>query len=162
MLKVGEMLGFADLFYSGLLKRPAHSIEVVLLYALVGDDYLCLPLDFHVRKPDPKGPGHRCLNGMELAQKMVEDLHHAMRVHFLKLDGHYLVADHTLRHMRSEFYDPSDVVDRQGWEMWQQAGALDARSRARKIARDILANHWPEPLDPEAESWIRGRFDLKI
>ena len=76
--------------------------------------------------------------------------------------GHYLVADHTLRHMRSEFYYPSDVVDRQGWEMWQQAGALDARSRARKIARDILANHWPEPLDPEAESWIRGRFDLKI
>jgi len=76
--------------------------------------------------------------------------------------GHYLVTDHTLRHMRSEFYYPSDVVDRQGWEMWQQAGALDARSRARKIARDILANHWPEPLDPEAESWIRGRFDLKI
>ena len=93
LLKVGEMLGLADLFYSGMLKRPAHSIEVVMLYALVGDDYLCLPLDFHLRKPDPKGPGHPCLNGMELAQKMIEDLHHAMRVHFLTLDGHYLVAD---------------------------------------------------------------------
>lgn len=93
LLKVGEMLGLADLFYSGLLKRPAHSIEVVMLYALVGEDYLCLPLDFRLRKPDPKGPGHPCLNGMELAQKMLEDLHHTMRVHFLQLDGHYLVAD---------------------------------------------------------------------
>ena len=93
LLKVGEMLGLADLFYSGMLHRPAHSIEVVMLYALVGDDYLCLPLDFHLRKPDPKGSGHPCLDGMALAQKMMEDLHHAMRVHFLKLDGHYLVAD---------------------------------------------------------------------
>jgi len=33
LLKVGEMLGLSDLFYSGMLKRPSHSIEVVLLYA---------------------------------------------------------------------------------------------------------------------------------
>jgi len=76
--------------------------------------------------------------------------------------GHYLIADHTLRHMRSEFYYPSAVVDRQGWDMWQQDGGLDARERAREIARDILANHWPEPLDPAVESWIRERFELRI
>jgi trimethylamine--corrinoid protein Co-methyltransferase len=38
--------------------------------------------------------------------------------------GHYLMADHTLQYMRSEFYYPSGVVDRQGWEMWQQGGGL--------------------------------------
>jgi trimethylamine--corrinoid protein Co-methyltransferase len=76
--------------------------------------------------------------------------------------GHYLMADHTLRHMRSEFYYPSDVVDRRGWEGWQAAGALDARERAKTIARQILAEHQPEPLDPDVESWIRGRFELAI
>jgi trimethylamine--corrinoid protein Co-methyltransferase len=76
--------------------------------------------------------------------------------------GHFLMADHTLRHMRSEFYYPSTVVDRQSWDAWHQDGALDARERAREIARDILANHRPEPLDPATESWIRERFELSV
>jgi trimethylamine--corrinoid protein Co-methyltransferase len=76
--------------------------------------------------------------------------------------GHYLMAEHTIRHMRSEFYYPSAVVDRQGRDMWQQEGGLDARERARQIARDILANHRPAPLDPAVEGWIRQRFELRI
>ncbi len=76
--------------------------------------------------------------------------------------GHYLMAKHTLRHMRSELYYPSNVVDRQGWDMWQQDGALDAQERAKQIARDILAEHQPEPLYPDVENWIRQRFELKI
>ncbi len=76
--------------------------------------------------------------------------------------GHYLVSEHTIRHMRSEFYFPSAVVDRQGWEMWQQDGGRDAVERAREIACDILANHRPEPLSPAVENWIRERFGLRI
>jgi len=76
--------------------------------------------------------------------------------------GHYLMAGHTIRHMRSEFFYPSAVVDRQGWDMWQQDGALDARQRARQIARDILVGHRPEPLAPTVESWLRQRFELLI
>jgi trimethylamine--corrinoid protein Co-methyltransferase len=76
--------------------------------------------------------------------------------------GHYLMADHTLRYMRSELYYPSAVVNRQDWDTWQQEGGLDARERAREIARDILSNHQPEPIDPQVEKWIRGRFKLRI
>jgi trimethylamine--corrinoid protein Co-methyltransferase len=76
--------------------------------------------------------------------------------------GHYLTAQHTIRHMRSEFYYPSAVVDRQGREMWQQDGALDARERAVAIARDIMANHRPEPLEPAVDNWIHERFELVI
>jgi trimethylamine--corrinoid protein Co-methyltransferase len=76
--------------------------------------------------------------------------------------GHYLMAEHTIRHMRSEFYYPSAVVDRQGWDMWQEAGALGAQERAKEIARDILADHQPEPLDPDVESWIRQRFEVRV
>jgi trimethylamine--corrinoid protein Co-methyltransferase len=32
--------------------------------------------------------------------------------------GHYRMEEHTLRHLRSEFYYPSAVVDRKGWESW--------------------------------------------
>ncbi len=76
--------------------------------------------------------------------------------------GHYLMADHTLRYMRSEFYYPSAVVDRQGWEQWQKAGGLDARERAKEIARDILAHHQPDPLDPAVQDWAVRRFDLRL
>jgi trimethylamine--corrinoid protein Co-methyltransferase len=76
--------------------------------------------------------------------------------------GHYLMSGHTLQYMRSEFYYPSATVDRQGWDMWQQGGGLDARERARQIARDILDHHHPESLDPAVESWIRQRFKLQI
>jgi trimethylamine--corrinoid protein Co-methyltransferase len=81
--------------------------------------------------------------------------------------GHFLMSEHTIRHMRSEFYYPSAVVDRRGWDMWQQDGGLDAaeagvRERAREIARDILASHRPQPLDLAVDGWIRERFELRI
>jgi trimethylamine--corrinoid protein Co-methyltransferase len=72
--------------------------------------------------------------------------------------GHFLMSEHTIRHMRSELYYPSAVVDRQGWDMWQAAGGQDAVERASKIARDILATHQPQPLDPTVDAWIKERF----
>jgi trimethylamine--corrinoid protein Co-methyltransferase len=72
--------------------------------------------------------------------------------------GHYLVDEHTLRYMRTEHYYPSAVFDRQGREMWEEAGATDAWTRAKEIARRILAEHRPELLDPQVDEWIRGRF----
>lgn len=76
--------------------------------------------------------------------------------------GHFLLAEHTVRHMRSELYYPSAVVDRQGWDGWQQDGGLDARERARRIARDILQHHQPAPLDPVVKQRIRRQFGPRI
>ena len=76
--------------------------------------------------------------------------------------GHFLMADHTIRHMRSEFYYPSAVVDRKGWDMWLQDGCQDALERAQGMTRDILASHQPDPLDPAVERWIRERFELRL
>jgi hypothetical protein len=93
LLKAGEMLGFAGLFYSGMLKRTAQSIEVVLLYAMIGEDRLCLPMDFRLRRPDPEGPGHPCKTALDLAFEMLETLVRSLKAHGLHLDGHFLVAD---------------------------------------------------------------------
>jgi trimethylamine--corrinoid protein Co-methyltransferase len=72
--------------------------------------------------------------------------------------GHYLMDEHTLRYMRTEHYYPSAIFDRQGREMWEEAGATDAWARAKEVARRILAEHQPEPLDPAVDAWIRERF----
>ena len=72
--------------------------------------------------------------------------------------GHYLMEEHTLRYMRTEHYYPSAVFDRQGREAWEEAGGTDAWTRAKEIARRILAEHQPEALDPATDAWIRERF----
>ena len=71
--------------------------------------------------------------------------------------GHYLMEEHTMRYMRTELYYPSAVFDRQGREMWEETGGTDAWTRAKEIARHILAEHQPEPLDPQVDAWIRER-----
>jgi hypothetical protein len=92
LLKVGKMLGMTGMFYSGMLHRPAHSIEVVVLYGVVGEGWLCLPLDFRIRKPD-SSQGAPCLTGIQLAKAMLEDLHRSLTCRFLGLEGHFLIAD---------------------------------------------------------------------
>jgi trimethylamine--corrinoid protein Co-methyltransferase len=72
--------------------------------------------------------------------------------------GHYLMDDHTLRFLRTEHYYPSAVFDRQGRGLWEQAGATDAWARAKEITRRILAEHEPEPIDPQVDAWIREHF----
>ncbi len=37
-------------------------------------------------------------------------------------------------------------------------GAKDARSRAKEIARRILAEHEPTPINPGVDAWIKERF----
>ena len=76
--------------------------------------------------------------------------------------GHYLMDEYTLRHMRTEHYYPSAVFDRKGREMWEEAGSTDAWARAKEIARRILAEHRPEPLDPQVDEWIRKRFSSSL
>jgi trimethylamine--corrinoid protein Co-methyltransferase len=76
--------------------------------------------------------------------------------------GHFLMSDHTIKHMRSELYYPSAVVDRQGWDAWKEDGEQDARARAQRIARNILSDHQPKPLDADTDRWIRERFELLI
>lgn len=75
--------------------------------------------------------------------------------------GHFLAERHTIQHMRSEFFYPR-VADRQSREDWEAAGALDARERARQRAKEILATHRPDPIPPEIDARIRGRFRILL
>jgi trimethylamine--corrinoid protein Co-methyltransferase len=74
--------------------------------------------------------------------------------------GHYLLEDHTVEHLRSEYYFPSLVMDRQARDQWVEDGSHDARARARYLALQILNSHVPEPLPEEVASRIRERFPI--
>lgn len=70
--------------------------------------------------------------------------------------GNYLSEPHTVRHMRSEFFYPK-VADRRNRARWEAGGATDARERARTIARELLAEHRPEPVPDDVVAEIREK-----
>lgn len=58
--KYGQDLELVGTWYSGQHKRVVSGIDGVLLIVVIGDGKLVVPVDFTVRRPDPKGPGARC------------------------------------------------------------------------------------------------------
>ena len=72
--------------------------------------------------------------------------------------NHYLKDKHTVRHMRTEYYFPSAVINRQNRHDWEAEGETDARSRAKEIAHRILEEHQPSSIDPDIDAWIKKRF----
>lgn len=72
--------------------------------------------------------------------------------------SHFLMDEHTVRYLRSEYYYPSEVINRQDRDSWEADGSVDARTKAAEITRRILKEHRPIPLDPEVDAWIKERF----
>ncbi|MBR6472957.1 MAG: trimethylamine methyltransferase family protein [Firmicutes bacterium] len=72
--------------------------------------------------------------------------------------GNYLSQRHTLKHMRDEI-SVADLIDRRMREAWENDGSKDMPQRARERARDILKNHWPEPLSDDVLKKIQDIID---
>ncbi|CAB1070251.1 Trimethylamine methyltransferase family protein [Olavius algarvensis Delta 1 endosymbiont] len=76
--------------------------------------------------------------------------------------GNYLLSPHTMRHLRSEYFQGNGVSDKSRREEWIQQGCLSARDRARAIARAILDSS-PEPgIHPDIEKEIRSEFKIYL
>jgi len=59
--------------------------------------------------------------------------------------GNYLAERHTLRHLGDLWQ--ATVVDRTAYNEWEAAERAGAYEKATEMARDILTNHQPEPLE---------------
>ncbi len=70
--------------------------------------------------------------------------------------GHFLTQEHTLKYMREEYFQP-DISDRQRRELWEENGALNARDRALKKAKQILENYQPEGINKKIDTRIRNK-----
>ena len=73
------------------------------------------------------------------------------------IGGVFLDHPTTTKYARSEFYYPR-LADRKSFAAWDLAGRPSYNEKARKLTMDILMNHKPLPIDPEAEKEVRATF----
>ena len=140
-----------------------------LLAALGGSNYvhhaagmlesmLCLAYEQYVMDDEIIGQACKVLEGIT-----VDEEHLALEViGQVGPGGNYMMASHTLKHMRSEFYGGNGASDRNLRGTWQGGGGLDARERARRMARQILARPEEPYISPELDVKIRNRFDILL
>lgn len=91
--KYGQDFELVGRWYSGQHKRVVSGIDGVLLVVVIGDGKLIGPVDFAVRRPDPKGPGARCHSKLKWAQIMLDESLHALKRRGLRLPRPLAVAD---------------------------------------------------------------------
>lgn len=76
--------------------------------------------------------------------------------------GNFMMSPHTMKHMRSEYFQGSGVTDRKIREQWEKDGALDARERARNIARRILEAEETSYIPADVDQAIRKAFPIRL
>ena len=76
-------------------------------------------------------------------------------------EGHFLGGAQTMAAMERDYFYPP-LADRDMPRTWEEGGALDAKTRAKAKAREILATHHPSYLTQEQDRAIRERFNILI
>jgi hypothetical protein len=71
--KYGKHFRLVGRWWSGQFKHPVAGIDGVLLLVVIGDGKLIIPVDFAIRRANPKGPGQRCQDKLQLTQKMLDE-----------------------------------------------------------------------------------------
>ncbi|HOX37576.1 MAG TPA: trimethylamine methyltransferase family protein [Candidatus Brocadiia bacterium] len=99
--------------------------------------------------------------GVSLEQLVIDDewlgaLNHILRVGVVVDDdalgadairrvgilGSFLSDEHTLRHMRDNYWR-SNIFNHESWDAWMSRGGKDANARAREVVAEILSRHYP-------------------
>jgi hypothetical protein len=70
--KYGEQLGLVGTWWSGQEHRVLSGIDGVVLVVVIGDGKLVMPVDFAIRRPNPKGPGGPCRDKLHWLQSMLD------------------------------------------------------------------------------------------
>jgi len=74
--------------------------------------------------------------------------------------GHHFGTSHTQARFSTEFY-PSFLSDRQPYDTWREAGALDTAQRAHAVWQELLAQYEPPSLDPAIEEALRDYVEQR-
>jgi hypothetical protein len=91
--KYGQQLGLVGTWWSGQEHRVLSGIDGVLLVVVIGEGKLVVPVDFAVRRPDPRGPGGPCRDKLSWLQVMLDGRVAAFRRRGLSLPSPVVVAD---------------------------------------------------------------------
>jgi len=93
LLKLAEKLGLVGMFWSGNLKRQASGVQLIVLYAVIGEVKYMIPLDMRIRRPDPEGSGRKCKEQPQLVLEMLRGLKITLMVKGIDIEGWFLVMD---------------------------------------------------------------------
>jgi trimethylamine--corrinoid protein Co-methyltransferase len=74
--------------------------------------------------------------------------------------GNFIASDHTFAHMRKEYFAGNGVTDRKIRDDWEQEGSRDAATRAREIAKTILAQEEKSYIPAETAQAIRKKYNI--
>src|SRR6266852_719212 len=91
--KYGKQFGLVGTWYSGQFKRTVPGIDGVLILVVIGDGTRIIPVDFAIRRPNPKGPGRRCHDKRSLTQRMLDECLAALAQRGVKFPAPMVVAD---------------------------------------------------------------------
>ena len=139
----------------------------ILLIALAGGNYihhsagmlesmLTVAYEQYIIDNDINGMALRTLRGITVSpETLAEEV-----IASVGPGGNFLTQQHTLAHIRTHEYFVPATADRRGRAAWETAGSIDARERARAIAREILQRSRGEFIPSDVERQIRNRFDL--
>jgi trimethylamine---corrinoid protein Co-methyltransferase len=76
--------------------------------------------------------------------------------------GNFMTSPHTMKHMRTEYFQSNGVTDQKSREKWEKEGSLDARERARNLARKILSQAPAAYISEDVDRRIREQFDILL
>jgi trimethylamine--corrinoid protein Co-methyltransferase len=98
-----------------------------------------------------------------LAGIKVDDAHLALEViDAVGPGGTFITSEHTVEHMRSEYFSGNGVTDQNNRESWAAGGSQDTRMRARKIVKKILAQEEKSYLSARVEQAIREKYEILL
>jgi trimethylamine--corrinoid protein Co-methyltransferase len=68
--------------------------------------------------------------------------------------GQFLGHQHTLKHLRENMWLPL-AFDHDVYDTWSDKGSKDYTTRARELAKELIASHQPEPMTPEMDAKLQ-------
>lgn len=75
--------------------------------------------------------------------------------------GHYLGHEQTLRLMKTEYLYP-ELADRQTVGAWEEDGHKTMYEKAHERVQVMLADYYPQRIDPAIDARIRERFPIRL
>jgi len=119
---------------------------------------LGVSLEAYVADNDMLGNILRTLRGVEVTpDNIAEDV----IANVCRGEGHYLGQAHTFERMKSDYFYPH-IGDRRTPRDWESDGSSTVGDRARDVARQLIAEHFPAHLDDARDAQLRAAFDIRL
>jgi len=122
------------------------------------ESMLCISYEQYIMDDEIIGMACKILKGIE-----VDEAHMAYdAIKEVGPGGNYLMSDHTLRFIRNEYFQSNGVSHKSGRHEWEIDGSLDARERAKRIAKNILAAPEQSKIPQDIATEIRKKFHVFV